>query len=449
MTVRQLASALRTRKASSAELVRTALDTAHQRQHDLNAFITLIGEKALQRAADLDAELAAGHDRGPLHGIPIAVKDNFWTKGIPSTSGSKIFRDFIPSNDAAVVERLEQAGAVIIGKTNLHECAYGISSTNPHFGAVHNPHRLDRIPGGSSGGSGAAVAAGIVPIGMGTDTGGSIRIPASYCGTFGIKPTYGRVSRYGCQALAQSLDHMGPLTRTPDDAAIVLQAISGFDPRDESSSRRAVPDFTPGNSIHCLRIGVPENFYFEHVDEQIVSAVHRAADQARSLGAHCIPVRVPDIAEFNVSALFIQFPEASAVFSHVLHRREDFGADVLARLDQGRLVSGMDYVNAQRLRRIKIQEFRTLFRNIDVLITPSTPITAPVIGQTTISIHGFQEDARIASTRFARAINALGWPAASFPYGKDVEGLPIGVQIIARPWEESVLLTLGAALQSP
>ncbi len=449
MTVREMAAALRAHKTSSVELAQAALRDAHARQPDLNAFITIMDENAVERARFLDAELSAGKDRGPLHGVPVAVKDNFWTKGTASTAGSKIFRDFVPAQDATVVQRLEEAGAVIIGKTNLHECAYGITSTNPHFGAVHNPHGLDRIPGGSSGGSGAAVAAGIVPVAIGTDTGGSIRIPASYCGTFGLKPTYGRVSRYGCQALAQSLDHMGPLSRTADDSALVLQAIAGFDARDESSSRRAVPDYTPETSLRGLRIGVPQNFYFDHVDEQVTAAVHRTADHARSLGAHLIPVRVPDIAEFNVVAMVIQLPEATAVFSHVLDRRDDLGPDVLARLDQGRLVSAVDYVNAQRARRIKIEAFRRLFETIDVLITPSTPITAPAIGQSTVNIHGFEEDARIASTRFARAINALGWPAASLPYGKDREGLPIGVQIVGRPWEERVLLTLGAALQSP
>ena len=239
----------------------------------------------MMRARQAETELAAGRDRGPLHGIPIAVKDLFAMRGVRTTAGSKIFENLVPDFNSAVVERLEAAGAVILGKLNMHELAYGISSANPHYGAVRNPWDLERSPGGSSGGSGAAVAAKIVYGAMGSDTGGSIRIPAAFCGTVGLKPTYGRVSRYGVLPLGYSLDHMGPLTRSVRDAAIFLNAIAGRDRRDDTSSRRPVIDFVPedGCSLRGMRIGFPENFYFERIDPDVESAVAR---RHRARGIH-------------------------------------------------------------------------------------------------------------------------------------------------------------------
>ena len=237
MTIHEAAEALRARRASAVELTTAAIARVDRLNPTLNAFITVTADYALEKARQADAELSAGRDRGPLHGIPVALKDLFAMRGVRSTNGSKVFADSVPDFNAAVVDKLEEAGAVILGKLNLHELAYGITSANPHFGAVRNPWDKNRSPGGSSGGSGAAVAAGIVYAAMGTDTGGSIRIPASFCGTVGLKPTYGRVSQFGVHPLAYTLDHMGPLTRSVRDAAMVLNAIAGYDPRDESTSR--------------------------------------------------------------------------------------------------------------------------------------------------------------------------------------------------------------------
>ena len=286
MTILEAARLLRAKKISSVELVEESLRRISVLNPKLNAFITVMEESARKAARLADQELARGEDHSPLLGIPIAVKDVFATRGVRTTVGSKLFAGHIPEHDAAVVERLASAGAVLAGKNNMHELAYGVTSNNPHFGAVRNPHDPGRIPGGSSGGSGAAVAANMVFAAMGSDTGGSIRIPASYCGVVGLKPTYGRVSRFGVMPLDFSLDHMGPLTRSVRDAAVVLSAIAGYDPRDHSSSRRAVEDYDPGTvraSLAGVRIGMPLNFGLDRVSPAVADAVRGAARLAEIL----------------------------------------------------------------------------------------------------------------------------------------------------------------------
>jgi aspartyl-tRNA(Asn)/glutamyl-tRNA(Gln) amidotransferase subunit A len=449
VTIAQAAAALRARQVSSVELTTAALEQV-RKLDSLNAFITLTADAALARARAADADLAAGRDRGALHGVPIALKDLFLTRGVRTTGGSKVYDRFVPEIDAAVVERLDAAGAVMLGKLNMHEMAYGITSANPHFGPVRNPWNAECSPGGSSGGSGAAVAAGMVFAAMGSDTGGSIRIPASFCGTVGLKPTYGRVSRYGTLPLGYSLDHMGPLTRTVRDAAAVLTAIAGYDPRDPASSPKPAAAFMPPeeNGIRGLRIGVPENFYFERIDPEVESAVRGALARAESSGAELKPVRVPDITVLNAAARVILLAEASAVAEPFLDRRELFGPDVLALFDQGRLIPATDYIHAQRLRRKLCAEFARLWRDVDCLCTPVTPTTAPRIGQTTIRLGGEEEDVRLATTRLVRGINALGLPALSIPCGVSTEGLPIGLQIVGAAFQEAKILRAGAALET-
>lgn len=449
MTIQEAARALRQRKVSSLELARQALERIAQLDPKLRAFITVTAEVAQAAARQADEDLASGKDRGPLQGIPVAVKDVFSTRGIRTTCGSRFFQDYVPDEDAAVVERLKSAGAVIVGKTNMHELAYGVTSTNPHFGAVRNPWHLERIPGGSSGGSGSAVAAGLVFMAMGSDTGGSIRIPAAFCGTVGLKPTFGRVSRYGVLPLDFTLDHMGPLTRCVRDAALVLNALAGFDPRDDSSSSRPVDDYLPSETISLqgLRIGLPENFYLEQVTPEVAASVSRAAALAEQLGAVVIPVRLPDMAQLNIMGRVILLCEAAAAMERYLDRRQDFGADVLALLDQGRLIPASHYINAQRLRRVWCRDFQRLWQQVDCLFTPTTPTSAPRIGQATISLDGVEEDVRIASTRLVRGINVLGLPALSLPCGFDGEGMPLGLQIVGRGFQEALILRAGAALE--
>ena len=449
MTIGEAAQALRSRRVSAVELATAALDRVARLNPKLNAFLTVTAELALERARQADAELAAGRDRGPLHGVPVAFKDLFCTKGVRTTCGSRLFADHTPAYDAAVVEKLAAAGAVPLGKLNMHELAYGVTSANPHFGVVKNPWDTERTPGGSSGGSAVAVASGMVCAAMGSDTGGSIRIPASFCGTVGLKPTYGRVSRRGAMPLGFSLDHMGPLTGSVRDAALVLNAIAGHDPGDDSSSRHPTVDYTPGPepSIRGVRIGFPENFYFDRLDAEVESAVRGAVARAESLGARLVPVRLPDVEALNTVGRLILLAEASALMERHMASRDQFGPDVLALLDQGRLVPATDYVNAQRLRRKLRREFGRLWSEVDCLVTPATPNTAPRIGQTTVSLGGKEEDMRLAATRSVRGMNVLGWPALAMPCGLSSRNLPIGLQLAAAPFEEALLMRIGAALE--
>ena len=447
-TIAEAGEQLRARRISAVEVTKISLQAAAEEQPRTNAFLAMMEEQALADAALCDAELARGEPRSPLHGIPVAVKDVFCTKGTRTTVGSKIFANHVPSYDSAVVERLRSSGAVIIGKTHMQEFAYGVTSNNPHFGPVRNPHDVTRIPGGSSGGSGAAVAAGVVLMAMGSDTGGSIRIPASFCGTSGLKPTTGRVSRYGVLPLDFTLDHMGPLAPTPADCALSLQVLAGYDPRDESSSRAPLDHYLPPSepSLTGLRIGIPSSFYYDGLQPAIAQALVSLQKKAEALGALLVPVDTGDIPAINAIGRVILLSEASAALEPYLHRRDEIGADVLALLDQGRLLPATDYVNAQRLRRIHMAKFEAVWEKADCLLTATTPTTAPKIGQAAIEILGQAEDVRLASTRLLRGINVLGLPALSIPCGLDGQHLPMGAQIIGRRFDERTVLAVGQAL---
>jgi aspartyl-tRNA(Asn)/glutamyl-tRNA(Gln) amidotransferase subunit A len=438
VTISEAAAGLRARKFSSREMVDESLRRVAQANPKINAFITVTEESARQRAALADEELAKGIDRGPLHGLPIAHKDLMMTRGVRTTAGSKIFADFVPQIDADVVKKLDDAGAVMVGKTNLHELAYGITSNNPHYGPVRNPWDTERITGGSSGGSGAALAADLVFMATGTDTGGSIRIPSSFCGTVGLKPTYGRVSTKGVIPLGITLDHIGPMTRYVRDAAAAFNAMldqpGGYVPP-------AVVD------IRGLRIGLPENFYFDRLDLDVAGAVRNAVQTLAALGARIVDVRVPDIDALNTVGRIVLLVEAVANLRAHLHRRADFGADVLALLDQGRLLSGADYVDAQRLRKILVGEFSKLWTSVDCVLTPCTPTAAPKIGQTTMTVGGVEDDVRLATTRMMRGINVLGIPSLAMPCGFSKSGLPLGMQLLGAPRNEDMLLRIGAALE--
>jgi aspartyl-tRNA(Asn)/glutamyl-tRNA(Gln) amidotransferase subunit A len=438
VTIAQTGAALRSGKFSIREYIDDTLRRIAETQERLNAFITVMSDAARARAATLDQELARGIDRGPLHGIPVAHKDNIFTRGVRTTAGSKIFADFMPDRDAEIVRQLNEAGAIVIGKTGLHELAYGATSGNPHFGAVRNPWDRNRIPGGSSGGSAAAVAAQLVPLATGTDTGGSIRIPASFCGVVGLKPTYDRVSRRGVLPLGLTLDHVGPLVRSVRDAALAFSLIathgSGYLPPAHADLRG-------------MRIGVPDNFFVDNIAPDVMLSFRAAVQTAAALGAHVTEVRLPDAGALNVVGRIVQLAEASGLFAGFLDRRGDFGSDVLALVEQGRLIPGTDYVNAQRVRRLLTRDFSKIWMNLDCLMTPATPMTAPKIGETSIAFGSLSEDVRSAATRLARPFNVLGWPALAVPCGFSSEGLPIGLQLVAPPRQEDTLLQAGAALE--
>ncbi len=450
MKIEDLARRLRARVVSAVELAQESLRRIHAEQPHLNAFITITDELALTQARQADEDFAKGIDRGPLQGIPYALKDLFRTRGVRTTGGTKIYADHVPDYDCAVYEKLRAAGAVLMGKTGLHELAYGVTSNNPHYGAVRNPHDPSRIPGGSSGGSGAAVAAGMVSFAMGSDTGGSIRIPAAYCGCVGFKPTYGVVSRYGTMPLGGSLDHMGPMTQTARDSALVMRAIGGFDLRDGSSVVGALNWESGRDSLKGLRVGVPENFYGARVCPEVADAFSQALKRAEAAGAGLIPVRAPDPEAINVIGRIILMSEASALMERYEDRRADFGADVLALLDQGRLLAAADYINAQRLRTKMRGEWDAVWSQADVIFTPTAPILAPLIGQTEVEWQANNketegEDVRLATTRFVRAINVLGLPAVSIPLKKS--GLPAGLQIIGRGFDDARVLAVAGLME--
>lgn len=428
--------------APPARTVPEALARLKAVNPSLNAFI---GTAPPPRA---DASRRQAGD-GILANVPFAAKDLCFLEGESTTAGSPIYKDFVAPHTATVVERLEAAGAILVGRTTLHELAYGITSNNPHFGAVRNPYDTDRIPGGSSGGSGAAVASGAVPIAIGSDTGGSIRIPASFCGVVGIKPTYGLVSRHGVIPLGFSLDHIGPLAATVRDAALALEAMAGYDAADPHSSRRAAGKYgTKLNpSARGIRLGLPENFFFERLQTDVDSAVRAAVEKLVQGGASTISVRVPDMNDVNTAARIILLAEASSLYEQYLDRPHLFGKDVHALIIQGAALSATSYVNAQRLRTKYQADFFRLFDRIDVLVTPTTPLTAPRIGQDKVEIAGREEDVRLASTRYMRGINLLGLPAISLPCGYDSQGLPIGIQLIGRAFSEQMLFDISAALE--
>jgi aspartyl-tRNA(Asn)/glutamyl-tRNA(Gln) amidotransferase subunit A len=451
MTLLEAATLLRSGQTCSVELTTIALQRIERLNPRLNAFLTVTGEIALREARKADDERREGLDRGPLHGIPIAHKDLFCTNGVRTTAGSKLWADYVPNFDAAAVERLREAGAVMLGKTHMHEHAYGVTSDNPHFGPAHNPWNLEHSPGGSSGGSAIAVAAGLALLATGTDTGGSIRVPAAYCGVTGLKPTFGLISKFGVMPLAFSLDHVGTLTRTVRDAALALAVLAGPDRRDPSSAHRTLDNLLPPPAIESLagvKIGLPENFYFERIDPQIDNAVHFMAYRAQDLGAELVQLRVADGRQLNTIAQITLLVEAAAVHEpYIRKRRALYGDDVKALIDMGRVIPGVDYVQAQRLRRRAQLVYRQLFQQVDCLLVPATPLLAPRIGQTEVAINGQTEDTRLASTRLARGINALGFPALSLPAGLTRGGLPMGAQLIGPPFSERRLLHIAAALE--
>jgi aspartyl-tRNA(Asn)/glutamyl-tRNA(Gln) amidotransferase subunit A len=450
VTIAELAPQIEARKLSPVEV--TAQTFARIKKHNpsINAFITLTEEAAIEQARRAEREIRTGHYRGPLHGIPYAAKDLFFTRGVATTAGSKILRDFVPDYDASVIERLREAGAILVGKAGLHELAYGITNNNPHFGAVRNPWDPSRIPGGSSGGSTAALAAGLCAFSLGSDTGGSVRIPASFCGVVGLKPTFGRISRYGVFPLGHTLDHVGHFGASVVDVATILQAIAGPDPRDDSSAPEPLPalDLPADAKLDGFRIGVPRNFYFDGLEPDVEAAVRAAVKTMRGLGAEIEEIEIPDIEEFTVISRLILLAEATALHRQRLKtRRADIGADVVALLDQGQFVLATDYLDAQRRRRQLVHTLNRLFERVRVIVTPTTPITAPRIGQSTVEVRGKQEDARLAATRLVRQLNLAGVPTLSVPCGFDSQGLPIGLQIFGRAFDERGVLLAGHAYE--
>lgn len=414
----------------------------------LNAFITETRERAMREAKAAGREIARGRWRGPLHGIPVTLKDNFATKGILTSAGSKILADHLPSRDSVVAARLAGSGAILVGKTNLHEWAYGITSQNPFFGAVRNPWSPGKIPGGSSGGSAAAVAAGIGLGSMGTDTGGSIRIPASLCGVVGLKPTFGRVSLEGVVPLAESLDHAGPIARTVADACILLEATAEAYPRGA-----ARPDYRKLLKISPkkTRIGWPGNFYFERVEEEILRAVEEAAKVFRSRGARMEGVALPHLSEATEASTNVALAEATRYHQsqgYFPARAKDYSEELLRRLELGAAVTATDYLRASEAKRAATADFEAAFERVDVIIAPTTPVAAVDAGTREVEIGGDAEPLRAALLRLTRPANFTGHPAISIPCGFTRAGLPIGLQLIGKMNREGELLAIAQSYET-
>ena len=442
-TISTLAKAIAKKELSPVEVVRACLERIEAYDKQINAFITVLPKQALKSARRAEKEILRGRYIGPLHGIPFAAKDLFFVKGIRNTCGSKILTDFVPKYDAAVIERLFSAGAILLGKLNMHEFANGPTSVNPHYGPVHNPWDTQRISGGSSGGSAAALAASFALLTLGTDTGGSIRIPSALCGCTGLKPTYGRISRYGAYPLAWSLDHPGPMAKTAADIALAMNVLAGHDHRDPGSSSAPVPDYVRAlrGGLERIRVGVPTGFYFDRLAPEVRVSVKKAIDDLEQLGANVQSISIPHLKEAAIATSVIIFAEMTAALEkwHVT-RSADLGDDVRARLNQGATIPAALYLKAQRFRRMIQEDFAAAFRKVDVIVTPQLPITAPLIGQETVSFGKTTEPVPSALTRLTRIYNLVGIPCLSVCCGFSSSGMPIGLQIASKPFSEDMVL---------
>jgi aspartyl-tRNA(Asn)/glutamyl-tRNA(Gln) amidotransferase subunit A len=443
---------LRDRKLSPVELTEAYLDRIDGLDPLLNSYIRVMPDQARSAAREAELEIGRGAWRGPLHGVPVGIKDLFDIAGVPTTMGSKILRENVASTDATVVERLKAAGAIILGKHNLHEFAFGITSENPHYGAVHNPWDLDRVPGGSSGGTAAAVAAGLCAAGLGSDTGASIRAPASFCNVVGLKPTYGRVSRAGALPLAWSLDHVGPLARSVADCTLVLQAIAGADPRDSASSAEAVPDFAADlqRGAGALRVGIPREYFFEIVEPDVKRLFEAAAAVLERLGAHVQEVSLPHVVYAQVAGNVIMSSEAAAWHSSWLRDRpHDYGSDVLLRIRGGQLVHATEYLHSQQMRALIQQDFAHAFERVQVVLSPTVPLVAPPIGRTQEPGGPLNLVPRVIANRTTVPCNLTGMPAISVPCGlSQPDGLPVGLQIMGPAFAEPMVLRVAAAYEA-
>jgi aspartyl-tRNA(Asn)/glutamyl-tRNA(Gln) amidotransferase subunit A len=445
LTLAGAAEKIKAKELSPVELTASVLARIDAVEDKITAFATLTPDLATKAAERAEAEIAAGNYRGPLHGIPVGIKDLYETAGVATTSSSKVRADYIPTQDSAVVEKLFAAGSVMVGKTHTHEFAFGAVTPT-----TRNPWDLDRMPGGSSGGSGAAVAAGECFLGMGSDTGGSIRIPASVCGTVGLKPTYGRVSRRGVASLSWSLDHVGPLTRTVADAALVMNAIAGYDRADPASVDVPVPDFTATLDVAGLTIGVPTNYYTERLDPEVAAAVSAAIAVLVEQGARTREIEIPLPQYVLPTEWAIMLPEASAYHQEMLRDKADlYTEDVRLFLEVGELVLATDYIKALRARTLIQQRWRDMFADIDVLIAPTLTTPAlPVDDPQVTWPDGSTESATDSYVRFSAPANVTGLPALSVPCGFTGLGLPVGMQIIGKPFAEPLLLGVGQAYES-
>ncbi|MDA0770586.1 MAG: hypothetical protein BZY79_03485 [SAR202 cluster bacterium Casp-Chloro-G4] len=450
LSISEAAGLIAAGELSPVDLVDAHLERIANTDERLNAFITLLADEARVAAKKAEGEIHGGKYIGPLHGIPIGLKDLYFTKGIRTTMGSRIMGDYVPGYDAAVTESFQRAGAILLGKLQMHEFALGGTSENPHYGAARNPWNVGRITGGSSGGSGAAVASGECMGALGSDTGGSIRIPAGACGIVGLKPTYGLVSRHGVFPLSHSLDTVGPMTRTVRDAAIMLNAIAGHDPRDTSSANRPEQDYTAGldQGVRGLRIGVPQEYFYDVIDDEVADAVKSAAAVLKGLGALVEEVSIPILEQsIPISGALLITEAAEVHMDNLRNCPDDLGADVRARLQVGAATSATDYIKAQRARVVFNCEVAAVMKTYDILLAPTVPIGAPNLDDDLVVVAGSKHAKLAVMPRLTRPFNITGTPTISVPCGFTSDGMPIGMQLSGRAFEDALVLRVAQAYE--
>lgn len=451
LSIAEASRKLERKEVSPVELTSAVLKRIEYAEPKINAFITVLHDQAIAAAKAHEAMIVAGYYLGPLHGVPIALKDNLYTKGIRSTAGSKVLGDFVPDADATVTARLRSAGAVFVGKTNMHEFAWGGTTDNPHYGPTRNPWNPERFPAGSSGGSGAAVAARECLGAIGTDTGGSIRLPSAVNGVTGIRPTIGRVSNYNIVPLAWSMDTAGPMARTVADCATMFQVIAGHDPNDEASARVPVPNYLAQleRGVNGIRIGIVPDYFFSHLQAPVHDAVRGALSVLEAAKARVVEAEIANI-HGNISAqLTIESAEPSTFHQEWLRTRpQDYGADVRTLLEVGEMLLATHYLQAQRYRTLLRHEFLEAFEQVDVFICPTLPFVATPVGAMKVIIEGGQEEDMLSAIMQYTGVPSLtGFPSMSVPCGFSPDGLPIGMQIIGKPFDEATIFRVGHAYQ--
>ncbi len=452
MTARKIAEAVRRRDVAAVAVAQATLERIGRLNDMLRAFITVTGDEAMAAAEAVDRQVAAGRgDALPLAGVPMAIKDSFWTKGVRATGGTKILAGFVPEEDATVVARLRAAGCVLVGKTSMHEMAYGFTSRNPHHGDCRNPWDPSRIPGGSSGGNAAALAAALAFGAVGGDTGGSNRQPAALCGIVGVKVTYGRVSRHGGIPLSWSMDTVGPMARTVGDAAALLKVMAGYDPKDPTTRRDTLPDYvaTLSGGLQGIRIGIPHDTFMAQMEPDVGAAIQDALGVLKQQGATFVDVRFPPIDPVVGAHRAIIFSEAATAHEELIRTRAaDFSDEVRPLLQSGLFLTATQYLGAQQARKKTIAAYRDIWRSFDVLVTPTSPIAAPPIGATTARLGGQDVPLVRAFLDLTLPFNMTGQPAISVPCGFTKTGLPIGLQVVGRPFDEATLFRAAAAYEA-
>jgi aspartyl-tRNA(Asn)/glutamyl-tRNA(Gln) amidotransferase subunit A len=450
MSLTSVAKAIAEKRVSSREATQSCLDRIAQWQPRLNAFMKIEAEEVLASADAADGALAKGNSRGVLHGVPLAHKDMYYEAGKIVTCGSHIRRDFVATTTSTALRRLKDAGTIRLGSLQMAEFAYGPTGHNTHYGPVHNPWGLDRVTGGSSSGSGAAVAACLTFAALGSDTGGSIRMPAHFCGVTGLKTTVGRISRAGAMPLSQSLDTVGPLARTALDCALLLGLMAGADADDPTAVAGALPDYVAATrkSIKGLKIGVPTAFYVDDLDPEVARVLDETMAVLKREGADIVQVELPDQRQLTAACQLVLAVEAAAFHKRwMIERPQDYGPQVLMRLQNGLAIPGVSYLEAMRWRGPALAAYLAAVAGVDAVIAPVAPVAAPTIAESDVGNSPDAEAVIQRLTRFTRPINYLGLPALAIPSGFTKSGLPVGMQLIGRSFDEAMLLRIGAAFQ--